>query len=540
MRGSFRFALWLALLTVGFACGRSDPAATPSPPPPPPDTKAARRAALDQEADQFLAGPVRRFEITVPKEFAHQLRREPRKYVPATVIVGDHRFESVGLHLKGAAGSSRSFDDKPGLTLNFDKFKSGQHGFGFDKLHLNNSVQDDSYLNEIVASELYRRSGVQTARATHALVTLNGRDLGLYVLKEGYDALFLRRNFPSATSVLGNLYDGGFLRDVDQDLEHDAGDGPSDWQDLHSLVKAAEEPLSRRPSRLEAALDVDQFLLFLAGQTLTDDWDGYGRNRNNYRLYFRPDDGRAVFIPHGMDQLFRESGSSVNPSWDALVSRQVMEVPEFRQRYRQQLAWMTTNSFTAPQISNQLQQVVGRLQNAFQGRSQNEWRSLERAQRTQQAKIFRRIQSVERQLGLAASVASVPPKQPGPDDWEARPRSGASILEVAALNSDGPALHLVSRRRGTVGSFRTRIWLPAGQYQFSGNLRVRGVHGGKGAGLRISGQQRRTGLSGDRDWSRTQFDFSLSEEREVELVVELESDAGEAWFDCASLKITPQ
>lgn len=538
VRGSLRFALWLALLVVGFACGRShteEPSSAP-----PPGSKAARRAALDREADQFLTGPVRRFEITVSREFANQLRRDPRKYVPATVVVGDRRFDNVALHLKGAAGSRRSFDDKPGLTLNFDKFKSGQHCFGLDKLHLNNSVQDDSYLNEIVASELYRRSGVQTARATHALVTLNGRDLGLYVLKEGYDALFLRRNFPSATGVLGNLYDGGFLRDVDHDLELDAGEGPSDWRDLRALVKAAEEPLSSRSRSLETVLDIDQFLLFLAGQTLTDDWDGYGRNRNNYRLYFRPDEGRAVFIPHGMDQLFREPGSSVNPHWSALVSQHVMEVPEFRERYRQRLAWMVTNSFTAPQISNQLQQVVGRLQDAFQNRPPNEWRSLERALRSQQAKIFRRIQYVERQLGLAASLASVPPKQPGPNDWEAQSRSGAVTLEVVQLNPGGPALHLASRRRGTVGSFRTRIWLPPGQYQFSGNLRVRGVQGGNGAGLRISGRQRPAGLSGERDWSRTHFDFSLDEEREVELVVELGSDTGEAWFDCASLKVIPR
>jgi hypothetical protein len=56
--------------------------------------------------------------------------------------------------------------------------------------------------------------------------------------------------------------------------------------------------------------------------------------------------------------------------------------------------------------------------------------------------------------------------------------------------------------------------------------------------LRISGQQRRSGLSGDRDWSVVTFQFRVHEDRDVELVAELEADRGEAWFEVNSLKVT--
>lgn len=527
-RGLIGFLFVVGLIWSGWVRSSAAPAAS-------------EVATLDREAEQFFAGPVQRFEITTTRAAASKLRSEPRESVEVTVTVGDRRFENVAMHLKGAAGSFRPFDDRPALTLNFDKFQPGQFAFGLDKLHLNNSVQDESYLNELIASTLYRRIGVPTARSTFALVTLNGRNLGLYVLKEGYNARFVRRHFPGQTNGLGNLYDGGFLQDVNQELDRDAGKGPEDRRDLAALVKAADQPLARRAKALEAVLDVDRFLTFLVGQTLTDDWDGYGRNRNNYRVYCPPGGGRAVFIPHGMDQLFNEPGSSIDPGWAGLVASQAMEVPEFRERYRQMLVQITTNHFTAALMSNQVQQVSARLEKAFQGRPAEDWMRVKGAMRSQQARILRRVSSVWRQLGLSGpGVPTLVPAMPEISEWESRPRQGRAVIEVEEPKPGEPALHLGARGRGTIASFRTRVWLGPGSYTFSAAARGQGIRGGKGAGLRISGSQRGPGLSGDRDWTALRYDFALDSERDVELVVELDADAGDVWFDPTSFKLTPR
>ena len=80
---------------------------------------------------------------------------------------------------------------------------------GLDKFHLNNSVQDGTYMNEDPVRRDGPGDGLPAARGTHALVELNGRKVGFYVLKEGFDKTFLRRHFKDAN---GNLYDGGFLQ----------------------------------------------------------------------------------------------------------------------------------------------------------------------------------------------------------------------------------------------------------------------------------------------------------------------------------------
>ena len=68
-------------------------------------------------------------------------------------------------------------------------------------------------------------------------VELNDRKLGLYVLKEGFDSQFLGRYFKDTK---GNLYDGGFLTDVNTPLRRSSGEGEKvDHADLKADVLEA-------------------------------------------------------------------------------------------------------------------------------------------------------------------------------------------------------------------------------------------------------------------------------------------------------------
>jgi hypothetical protein len=169
----------------------------------------------------------------------------------------------------------------------------------------------------------------------HARLRLNGRDAGLYVLKEGFDKKFLARHFIAAE---GNLYDGGFCQEIDGDLERDEGQGPDDHADLRALRDACQAPDTElRWKQLDQLLDVDAFLAFTALELMTCHWDGYCLNRNNYRLYFDPTSHQAHFFPHGMDQMFGDPGASILEWPGALVAAAVMQNPEWRTRYRQRL-----------------------------------------------------------------------------------------------------------------------------------------------------------------------------------------------------------
>ena len=172
---------------------------------------AASKQSKQERAEQidtfFTNRVVPRFSVQVQQESMAALRNHFRSYVTATVTEGTNVYRDVGIHLKGQYGTFQGIDGRPSLTLNLDKYIRGQLFHGLGKLHLNNSAQDPSYLCEIIGRELFQAAGVPTARARHARVELNGRDLGLYVLTEGYDKRFLKCHFANSS---GNLYDSGF------------------------------------------------------------------------------------------------------------------------------------------------------------------------------------------------------------------------------------------------------------------------------------------------------------------------------------------
>src|SRR6267142_1705674 len=157
---------------------------------------ATARAGEKKVGDELFAGAVPQLRIEMPKEGMAELRRyrqvwrgerSERVDVRARVVEGGQGgqvYEDVAIHLKGSY-TFQGIDEKPSLTLNFDKFVPGRRFHGLSKIHLNNSVQDSSGLCEQLARELFNEMGVVTPRATPALVELNGRDLGVCVLVEG-------------------------------------------------------------------------------------------------------------------------------------------------------------------------------------------------------------------------------------------------------------------------------------------------------------------------------------------------------------------
>jgi spore coat protein CotH len=321
-----------------------------------------KKKPLQESAEFFASGKVVFLTIDLAPKELEALRREPRKYVKATLKEGDKIvFQDVGIHLKGAAGSFRGIDDKPGLTLNMNKFVDDQLFHGMDKFHLANSVQDPSYVAELVCGELFRAAGVPASRISHAVVTVNGRRRGLYYLKEGYDKYFLSQYFKNTH---GNFYDGGFLRDIDQPLELLRGkDDVKDRADLKALAAAAKEKDPKiRFQKMEKLLDLDKFVTFLVLESVTWDWDGYPMNRNNYRIYHEPKLDKIIFIPSGMDQMFSNPGGPVLPDFQGLIAHNLMSTPQGRALYFEKMDHVMKNVYNPEALGKRLDELQERIQ----------------------------------------------------------------------------------------------------------------------------------------------------------------------------------
>jgi hypothetical protein len=470
-------------------------------------------------------------------------RRQERPEVLVTVREGGIVHTNVELHLKGAAGSFRPFDDKPALTLNFSKHVSGQRFHGYGKISLNNSVQDPSYLSEAISRELFEAAGVPVPRADHATVLINGRDLGLYVLTEGWGKLFLRRYFKN---VGGNLYDGGFVQDVTGDLETNSGDNESDHSDLNSLREAAMEPdVAKRSERLARVLDLERFLTFIALEIMTCHWDGYALNRNNYRLFHDVGTGRMVFMPHGLDQMFGVSrsspDSSIHPPMRGLVAQAVMSAPEGRARYLERIAKLRTEIFLEEKLTNRVYELSRRIRPTLAAYAADLAQEHDAHVAYLCQRIIERARSISEQLAAPQApvefdhrgVARLPNWEPhfasrrrGVVQLDRTERDGRNVLQVTA----GPG--------GGAGGWRTRVLLKAGAYRFEGNVKTRGVGAAGGAGFRLLGTRDAPVRASDDEWSALSYRFAVTQPlAEVELICELRSGRGEAWFEQDSLRL---
>lgn len=500
-------------------------------------------ASASDASTEFFRDQVPRMEIRLDRTALNQLRNDPRTYVLGTVIDRGTVYTNVSIKLKGAAGSFRHLDDQPAFTLNFNRSAKGQRFHGLEKLHLNNSVQDGTLMNEMIATDLFLAAGIPAARATHAVVQLNGRKLGLYVLKEGFDEEFLKRHFKDAS---GNLYDGGFLNDIDQPLEKDEGGEPENRRDLEALVTAAyERNVEKRKAALEARLDVDRFLSFAALEMMTCDWDGYVQKPNNYRLYFPPDTGRAVFIPHGKDQLFWWTDFPIVPHGGGLMNRQLLQVPEFRERYHARLESLMTNVFTAERLTNSVNTIVRRLR---QNLAADLPRHVDEVA-LQTTSVQRRL--LERRQDILEQIKMLPrPVNYGADGsavitgWQPRNDSGAATLYKVTEGSLPEHLLIRTDEGRTVASWRARLHLDGGSYRFTARVHTRGVEPmpgnlGAGAGLRLSGtsQSETSRVSGTVANKDLHYDFTLESARDIEFIVELRAIKGEALFELNSLRL---
>lgn len=370
------------------------------------------KKALEQRDSLFKAPKVLEIAIEITKADLDSLRRDPRTYVRATLRQGGKEYADIGVHIKGAAGSWRGIDSKPGLTINMNKFGSDQLFHGMDKFHLANSVQDPSYANELICGELFREAGVPASRISHALVTINGTKRGLYYLKEGYDKYFLRQHFGDSN---GNLYDGGFLRDVDQPLQLvSSRDDAKDRNDLKSLVAAAREPDHKaRVEKLAKALDMDRFASYLALESMTWDWDGYPMNRNNYRIYHDKKQAKLVFMPSGMDQMFGNPGGPVLPGFQGLIARSLMETADGKRHFLTRMAEIRSDVYKTDKIFQRLDGLKGVLAPAAESVEKGAGAGLSNQIDGLKQRVAQRAASIDSQLASQLEGMRVRAMPPG-------------------------------------------------------------------------------------------------------------------------------
>jgi hypothetical protein len=393
-------------------------------------------------------------------------------------------------------------------------------------------------MSEDLGNTIFRDAGIPATRVTYARVWINERDMGVYVLKEGFADAFLKRFFEDPG---GTVYEGAYS-DIDGNVTPRVNKAAAKPERIKTLIEACRQsdPSARR-EKLGRILDIDRFLTLMAVETMTAHWDGYCPNVNNYRVYDDPKPHRLVFLPHGTDQLFQQSGFPLIAN-RGIVARALTDTLEDRATYLERVAEVRKKVFTPELLGRRLDEVAARLAPAMADVGADALRRHKEQTDDLRRRIEERIRNIDQQLAStpkplkfnSSGVAVLTDPH-----WQQRTEGGNATLDVAD-EATHPRLHI--RATGDcVASFRTTATLPKGSYVFEGSCKTAGVVAAdgqnSGAGLRISGGRRDARLVGDNDWQPVRFEFDVDGARDVVLVCELRATAGEAWFDAGAFKL---
>jgi spore coat protein H len=246
--------------------------------------------------------------------------------------------------------------DKLPLRLTFDRYEDeypetrNQRFFGWKALGLSNGANDASLVRDKIGTEVFASAGLAVPVTAFYRVFLDHGDgplyYGLYTAIElPSDDAFLEAHFGTSD---GNLYkpdgNGATWQVFDPETlgkeNHEDEADYSDAQALFDALHAERTDAATWRAGLEATLDVDGFLTWLAVNTVIQDWDTYGRMAHNYYLYADPGDGgRFRWIP--WDHSFAFSAAQqplslalteIGDQWPLI--RYLLDDPTYAARYR--------------------------------------------------------------------------------------------------------------------------------------------------------------------------------------------------------------
>ena len=216
----------------------------------------------------------------------------------------------MGLRAKG--NNSLRLTEEYGLSryslkLEFDHYVDGGNYHGLDKLSLDASFQDNSYLKTWLVYHMMAYMEVPAPLCSYVWVTVNDAPWGLFLAIEEPEEAFARRNFGSDHGQLykpdyrsRQLYKPDYrslnAENADVALRY-TGDDPAAYPNIFDNAKIDTDGAGRERliqalkalasgENLESAVNVDEVLRYFTVQVFVMNWDSYlGHTGHNYFLY---------------------------------------------------------------------------------------------------------------------------------------------------------------------------------------------------------------------------------------------------------------
>jgi spore coat protein CotH len=260
--------------------------------------------------------------------------------------------DDVGVRSRGRGSRSPI---KPNLRIDFNRFEEKQTFLGLKSTTLKANNQDASMLRERLSMILFDRMGIPAPREAYARLYINGQFVGLYSLVESIDKDFLTRTLGEDAGYLydwkpeatGTGYRFQFLGDdpalyspvMFDPVTHEKDPDPAPLVDMIRAVnQSSNEDFAGMVSRY---VDVPRFLTFLAAESYLADFDGFlgaPFGMNNFYVYRYAGRTEHLFMPWDKDGTLKDVDRlTIEEIADNVLSRRLLEVPEFAEFFAQEL-----------------------------------------------------------------------------------------------------------------------------------------------------------------------------------------------------------
>jgi CotH kinase protein/Lamin Tail Domain len=250
-----------------------------------------------------------KFELQISDPNIAALRAQPADWVPAMLVYEGRTYGPVGVNLKGTS-SFQPIDQKPAFRVNINKFTKGARLFGLKEFFLNNMTTDPSMMHERLAYWIGRQAGgIPTSRSNHALVTLNGKLLGLYAAVEEPKGELMARFFPDPSGPVYTISYADFSTAYLANFQ--LQDGKDDMSRIVGLITAlGMQPADVAMTAAGQYANIHQFARYWALCVLTGHWGGWPYAPDpepqgaNAGIYVDPTTKQLNFIPEGINDAF--------------------------------------------------------------------------------------------------------------------------------------------------------------------------------------------------------------------------------------------
>ena len=187
-------------------------------------------AALGYE-DYFDASSLMRVDVTADAAAWQAMldSAASEEYIECDIALNGESVSCAGIRCKGNSSLSMTQDERYSFKINFGEYVKKQTFHGLDKMVLNNTQSDNTFIKEYLSYYLLNRAGAKTPLFAMAEIYVNGEYWGLYLAVECIDDSFIERTFST---------DGGFLYKPDSTggIGGGRGDQNNDFSDFGNMT----------------------------------------------------------------------------------------------------------------------------------------------------------------------------------------------------------------------------------------------------------------------------------------------------------------